>query len=363
MVNFSNNNRGQVLVLVALSLIIILGFAALAIDIGYFHHTKNQLQGSADAAALAAVVKLDGGKTTAQTAARDAAVKLAGLNNASGSTVILWNDYTQTLSKDKNDVTVGFWDNNVKTYTTGTGGGTINAVQVRARGTQKDPTGFPRIFGRIFDTTKQDIGAEAIAWTVPSGKNPTVPLCLNSCNGGIRTPLTGTPPGKRYYLTGNNTPKTAWTSWRESNSNRNNIEDYWTGTSSLPQKYCGEQIYTNNGNIQVDLVMVSLLVTANSTTHDVKGRQIYGYKTLVPVLNNCSGGADPGQSSGGGNSPLNVSHLTEFIITSVDTSGGDKSFYIVGTGDCTGCASDESSFNCEDCSTTKLEAVKAKLVK
>lgn len=360
MVNLTKNNRGQVLVLVALSLIIILGFAALAIDLGYFYHTKNQLQGAADAAALAGAVELDGTNAITQTDARTEAKKYGELNIAAGSAVQLSSDGNNALSQ-YNDITVGNWNASLSSYSTTSP--PVNAVEVRARGTQNDPAGFSRIFGKIFNTTKQDIRAQSIAMSVPAGKKPIVPFCLNSCNSGnIRTPLTGNPPGLRYYLTGNNTPKIAWTSWGESNSNKNNIEAYWTGNSPLPQKYCNEQIYTNNGQIHVDLVMVSALVTANSATYTIKGYPIYGYKTLVPVLNNCKDGTDPGMSSSGGSSPLYISHLTEFIITYVDTSGGDKSFYIVGTGDCANCALNESIFKCEDCSTTTLEAMKAKLV-
>jgi Flp pilus assembly protein TadG len=44
---------GQVVVLVAISLVVLLGFAALAIDVGNAYYAQRALQGSADAAALA----------------------------------------------------------------------------------------------------------------------------------------------------------------------------------------------------------------------------------------------------------------------------------------------------------------------
>lgn len=46
-------NRGQVLVLVALALIVLLGFAALGIDVGYMYSVRHELQRCADAGALA----------------------------------------------------------------------------------------------------------------------------------------------------------------------------------------------------------------------------------------------------------------------------------------------------------------------
>ena len=46
-------NRGQVLVLVALAIVVLLVMAALAIDVGFMYTTRHELQRSADAGALA----------------------------------------------------------------------------------------------------------------------------------------------------------------------------------------------------------------------------------------------------------------------------------------------------------------------
>src|SRR5512134_2055409 len=46
-------NRGQVLVLVALAIFVLIGFAALGIDVGYMYSVRHELQRSADAGALA----------------------------------------------------------------------------------------------------------------------------------------------------------------------------------------------------------------------------------------------------------------------------------------------------------------------
>ncbi len=58
--------RGQVIVLVVLMLIVLLGMAALVIDVGYAYYASRTLQGSADAAALAAAQELpDAARATA----------------------------------------------------------------------------------------------------------------------------------------------------------------------------------------------------------------------------------------------------------------------------------------------------------
>ena len=47
------HNKGQVLVLVALAIFVLLGLAALGIDAGYMYTVRHELQRSADAGALA----------------------------------------------------------------------------------------------------------------------------------------------------------------------------------------------------------------------------------------------------------------------------------------------------------------------
>lgn len=53
-----NNNHGAVIALVAIVLFVLLGVAAFAIDFGYRHVVRNELQNAADAAALAAASEL-----------------------------------------------------------------------------------------------------------------------------------------------------------------------------------------------------------------------------------------------------------------------------------------------------------------
>jgi hypothetical protein len=60
------SENGQVLVLAALFMVVLMSFAALAIDIGMATVTKTKLQNDADAAALAAASNISAGKTTAE---------------------------------------------------------------------------------------------------------------------------------------------------------------------------------------------------------------------------------------------------------------------------------------------------------
>lgn len=89
--------RGMVAVFVALCLVLLLGIAALAIDIGFFYKRRADAQRAADAAALAGALRLPD-QTAALTAARNYAT-LNGYTNGTGGVRVAgkWNpDGTHT---------------------------------------------------------------------------------------------------------------------------------------------------------------------------------------------------------------------------------------------------------------------------
>ncbi len=67
-------DRGQILILFALSIVVLLSFAGLAFDIGRFYSEKRFLQNAADAAALAAANALSRGRTDAEAKAEAKAI-------------------------------------------------------------------------------------------------------------------------------------------------------------------------------------------------------------------------------------------------------------------------------------------------
>jgi Flp pilus assembly protein TadG len=74
---------GQGLVLAALAMVVILGFAAMAIDVGLFLHERRELQNAADAAALAGVQELPSSSAEAEARAQEWAIN-NGVNLAEG---------------------------------------------------------------------------------------------------------------------------------------------------------------------------------------------------------------------------------------------------------------------------------------
>lgn len=172
--NKNNKNKGQVLVLVALSIFAFFGLAALAIDVGYFYHTKNQLQGAADAAALAGAAWLTcENDDLEQEDARREAWKYACKNKAAGLKVYLDTKDGENCDVppeadelNNGDIVIGLWTGTAfKSYST-----PVNAIQVRAHRTRTGgdaiTTGMPKVstfFGRIFGINEVNISATAVS--------------------------------------------------------------------------------------------------------------------------------------------------------------------------------------------------------
>jgi hypothetical protein len=145
--------RGLVIVIFAVCLFLLIGFAALAIDIGYLHTTRSELQNVADAAALAGARYLGdeySKLTTSEMATHPftkeevyAVINAVAIQNKAAN---------NSISIDIDDVEIGLWDVEQSTddiwYPTLMG---PDAVRVIARrdGTANGPitTFLARIFG------------------------------------------------------------------------------------------------------------------------------------------------------------------------------------------------------------------------
>ncbi|MBN2410661.1 hypothetical protein JXQ31_03145 [candidate division KSB1 bacterium] len=79
------SKKGSVIVTTALAMVVIIGFMALSIDVGYMVTTKNQLQAAVDAAALAGA----NGLLVSQADATNRAVHFASLNDCMNQPVVL----------------------------------------------------------------------------------------------------------------------------------------------------------------------------------------------------------------------------------------------------------------------------------
>src|SRR5882762_257177 len=84
---FRRDQKGQTLVIVALMIVVLLGFTGLVTDIAWYEVNLMRIQRAADAAALAGVVYLPGNAAGAQTAAQQEASKNGYATGANGVTV------------------------------------------------------------------------------------------------------------------------------------------------------------------------------------------------------------------------------------------------------------------------------------
>src|ERR1700722_19670100 len=86
------DESGQAIVLVAVSMAALIGFLALAVDVGGLFRDKRNLQIAADGAAMAAALDyLYYGSTTSAQAAGQAAATANGVTNGTGGAVVTVN--------------------------------------------------------------------------------------------------------------------------------------------------------------------------------------------------------------------------------------------------------------------------------
>lgn len=164
--------RGGVAILIGLCAIVLFGFVALVIDLGYGLVARNELHNVADAAALAATRQL-GRIYVAMTPAeqqtyvltstdgsdvRNEAINVAVMNYAAG----------QNVTVDVNDIEIGQWDQATKTLTVTDS--KPNAVRVKARrdGTVNGP--ISTFFARIIGHDTMNVTANATAALTGLGK-------------------------------------------------------------------------------------------------------------------------------------------------------------------------------------------------
>jgi Flp pilus assembly protein TadG len=170
----SRDERGSIAVIAAVTLPILLGFAALAIDLSHVYVVRNELQNAADAGALAGarVLYNDSGTSVNENANQvgyDAAVANRGqkipveVNWQSGNEGDVqrghWSFATRTFTPNASLAPVELW--NVSTEELDANTDFINAVRVRTRREANPVTLF---FARIFGKDTGRLSAEAVAY-------------------------------------------------------------------------------------------------------------------------------------------------------------------------------------------------------
>ena len=147
-----SDRRGAIAPLGAMMLVFVIGFAALALDMGHNYVVKNRLQATADSTSLAGVSQLPD-----QAAMVVKAQEYAEKNMPAA-------EYGTVLANV--DVIAGQWDPATRTFTPALE--PLNAVQTTTRQQSASGNAAPVFLGQVFGFTGYDLFAEAIA-TVGEG--------------------------------------------------------------------------------------------------------------------------------------------------------------------------------------------------
>ncbi len=187
MANLDRNparRRGAVVVFTAVSFTVLIGFAALAIDVGYAYSVQAQLQRTADAAALAGAVVLTSDKmlTISYDATSDVISEVdayAALNISGGVAPVI----------ASSDIIVGFInDLSDPTEMINPTATPFNAVQVMVRREDKNNGELPMFFASIFGVSSVPLRAVAVAGVEDGfsgfhppelGDNPLLPFSIS----------------------------------------------------------------------------------------------------------------------------------------------------------------------------------------
>jgi len=191
---FAQKQKGAVTVLVALTLPVLVGAAALAVDLAYLHVVRNELQNDADAAALAGARALykKSPSTLDWTGAADTARSAIALNRAAGHALA------------DGQVQTGYWD--TTQATTGLQGLPMTpgvndapAVQVSLSKADGQNQGPARTFlANLWGIASAPVGVTAVAGvTSPSSVALSFPMAISQCMYQKFWDTTAQPPAPR----------------------------------------------------------------------------------------------------------------------------------------------------------------------
>lgn len=298
--------RGATAVLVAVVIVILIGFAALVVDIGRLFRTRGELQTATDSAALAAAQQLDRTED-GLVRARSAAHEWAAQNHALGTPV----------SVADADILFGHWDPGSETFAVlaedGTTAPAINAVKVIGRREQASGNPVPLLFARVLGRNTGNVNASAIAIGGGPMSECGFPMVVPDCS--LDEPISeGTCDFCMTYQD-NNTDNAGWTSFDSGsvggptitgliesacmNADGSVAIDPSTRecTGVCVQSQAGDEVKVNNGNMMNSgnanfCPLIQLLLTRG-----IEGGTPQPFVVRVPVLESTSGTCDAAQFS------------------------------------------------------------------
>ena len=251
--------KGAVALLVALTLPVLVGAAALAVDLAYLHVVRNELQNDADAAALAGARALYSSSPGSPNwaAAQEQATLAIELNRAASGAL------------KQGDVRTGYWnlsaqDNGFDTVSTTPSAQDAPAVQVRVAKAEGQNTGPVRTFlASIWGVYAKPVQATAVAGVASPGSispGGVFPFAMSECMyqkfwnasaqppGPHNDPATGQPYvfkiGSLYHY--GNCDSGEWTSLDQKASGANEIDKLITEGNPVTLAV-GDEVWMQSG--------------------------------------------------------------------------------------------------------------------
>lgn len=263
---FRKQEKGAVAIIVALSLLVLIGFGALAVDLGYVMMVKNEVQNAADAGALAGAgdLYLDDG-TAVNPAANQTAYDMATANQSQKETVFLagpytedvqrghWSFATRTFTPNDSLTPVDLW--NASTSELDANTNFINAVRVRVRTNTPVMSFLSRIWGgSSFFGRAEAVGYIGFAGELrPHDVDQPIAICKNAILGGNGYTCS---VGRMINSGSGETHQTGgWTDFNQVNpcsggTNRNAVFDLTCRAGNPLSIMLGENMATTGGMIQ-----------------------------------------------------------------------------------------------------------------
>lgn len=245
--------RGNVSIQVALSLTLLIGVAAIVVDLGLGRYYRQQLSHAAEAGAHAGAAQLDG-SIDGMAAAREMAAAVAAENAAAGAPVDL--DLNEG-NDETGDIVLGYWDDG---FVPSTNALEVTTVKVIAR-----RTGLATFFASVaFDQATMTASDYAIAQAGgPSGVDCPIPLALADCElaamqaGGCN---------QEIVLNSARVDNGAWGQLGTSQPNANYVRDAVRDGVCVDGGEVGEQLTLNNGTIANGLSQVEYAINNSTET-------------------------------------------------------------------------------------------------
>ena len=311
MVQLMRGHKGATVIFVAVAMVMILGFVALAVDLGYLYVVRGELQNAADSGALAgAQVLYDDPTTTADVPGSQV---YAGANTVAQNYVVQnysekaqvtvesierghWSFATRTFTPNDSLAPVDLWD--VTTEELDANTAFINAVRVKTRRIRDAGGQLPKnFFAKLFGTERTEVKATAVAYIGFAGKlePAAVDQPIAICKQAITVGDAYTCGVGRMLNSGQNPEhQTAgWTNFSQpcDTADDNEVRGLVCGTGNPVMLDLGQTLGTTNG-VQQNVFDSVRNCWWNDPAYDRDGDKIADvpFTMRLPVIN-CEGGA------------------------------------------------------------------------